>query len=80
MEAVWAYILQYDIDSDIESTSPRIHRSIAMESWSLKLCRIPPSACLNLIAKDRKRMKQIAKLIRVTDSAVVKADMPWPVP
>jgi len=80
MEAVWMYIFQYNIGPEKPTISPTIQRSIAIESWSLKLCRIPPSECLNLIARIKKTMKDIAKHDNVIHSATVSGENAGPAP
>ena len=80
MEAVWKYIFQYIIGPEKPTISPAIQRSIAIESWSLKLCKIPPSECLNLIARIKKTMNDNAKHDRVIHSAMVSGESAGPAP
>jgi len=80
MEVVCMYIFQYIIGPEKPTISPTIHRSIATESWSLKLCKMPPSECLNLIARMRKRMKDITKQDRVMYSAIARGENTCPAP
>ena len=46
----------------------------------MKLCRIPPSECLNLIARIRKRMKDITKQEIVMYSAMLSGENGCPAP
>ena len=80
MEAVCMYIFQYTIGPRKPTISPTIQRSIAIESWSLKLCRIPPSECLNLIARTMNRMKDITRQERVMYSDRARSDNGWLAP